>query len=143
MKKPKKLPTVQKLKVIADGVFSTYIRLRDKGVCYTCGKYNAGAKTPEEMIKGMQCGHFVSRSHNETRYDEKNNHCQCQGCNIFKYGDLSTYAFKLAEQYGPKILKELEKRKRILRQFTVPELLKIIETYKKKVKKLELNREDI
>lgn len=120
MKKPK---SVRQLKKLADKVFSQYIRQRDAGICFTCGI----RKEP----KYQQCGHYVPRQHNSTRYDETNNHCQCMRCNVFLRGNMDEYAIRLKRKYGSKILEELNKKKHQIKQFKVDELEKLIEKYSK------------
>ena len=120
--KPKiKSESVSSLKKKLDAVFSRFIRIRDKGVCFTCGI--------QKDIKEMQAGHYISRSHNNTRYDEQNVHCQCVGCNIFKSGNMPAYALKLMEVYGPNILGVLEAKRRSIKQWTKDELKALIEKY--------------
>lgn len=90
--------------------FSRYIRYRDKGVCYTCGL----VKLPKEM----QNGHFVPRQYLATRYDERNNNCQCYACNMLYNGQPSRYAMNLKRDYGEDIIEELEgMRRSIVRDF--------------------------
>lgn len=120
LKKRSKHP-ISKLKREADRVFSLWIRRRDKGVCFTCG-----VQKPEGK---MQNGHFVSRSYNSLRYDEKNCHCQCPACNIFKGGNMDVYALHLVDTYGPDILKYFAKKKRETKQFTAQELQATITKY--------------
>lgn len=60
-----------------DKVFSRYIRLRDcmpNGyfVCISCGQI-------KPISKG-DCGHFFSRTHMATRFDEDNCNCECSHC---------------------------------------------------------------
>lgn len=102
-KKAKKLPTLNALKKKLDAVFSVFIRKRDKGVCFTCGK-----KLP---WKKQQNGHYVSRGVLILRWDERNCNCQCVGCNIFKNGNMDEYSVRLVRKYGPTILEELNKTK--------------------------------
>ena len=69
----KKTDLVAKL----DKVFSRYIRLRDcmpNGYfrCISCGKIK-----PYEQA---DCGHFHSRRHMSTRFDEDNAHAECRYC---------------------------------------------------------------
>ena len=109
------------LKKKLDGVFSEYIRQRDKGVCFTCGIIKSW--------KEQQNGHYVSRSHNSLRYDERNCHCQCLPCNVFKHGNMDVYALKLVEKYGADILKELNNEKRKIKQFSAQELKDLIAKY--------------
>ena len=75
-----------------DTVFSKYIRRRTadhKGVveCFTCGK--------KDHWKKMQCGHFQSRKHYSTRWNEDNCQVQCVGCNMFKSGEQYKFGLKL------------------------------------------------
>jgi hypothetical protein len=101
--KPKKV-SVSKLKKKADLLFSNFIRKRDKGKCFTCGCV--------KEWKHQQCGHYVSRSCLPLRYDERNCHCQCVGCNIFKKGNMDVYALKLMKKYGEDILYDLDEIKK-------------------------------
>jgi len=75
----------------ADINFSKYIRERDKDKpCITCGVYSAK----------KDCGHFLSRRHEATRYDERNSHGQCQKCNRFEYGNQYEHAKAIDRLYG-------------------------------------------
>lgn len=123
-----KEPNVQKLKRIADKVFSEFIRQRDEGICFTCGLQ----KDP----KYQQCGHYVSRSFNQLRYSEINCNTQCVGCNVFKHGAMDSYALALQGRHGSKVLATLAEEKKKVKQFTVQELLELIEKYKEKIKNL-------
>ena len=96
----KKTKSISKLKKELDKWFSLFIRLRNatdhEGLCqcFTCGcvKY---------YKKGMQCGHFQSRSFLATRFDEENCQPQCVGCNMFKQGegDRVDFYYKFAYDY--------------------------------------------
>lgn len=109
--------SISQLKRHADGVFSLFIRKRDKR-CFTCGS-----------IKNLQCGHFVSRSNNNTRYCQINCNTQCLACNVFKYGNMAVYAQKLIEKHGEGIIKALVDDGRKVKQFTKKELIAIIKKY--------------
>src|SRR3990167_10263026 len=113
----KKRKSISKLKKKADKVFSLWIRARDKR-CVSCGS-----------DRNLQNGHYISRSHNATRYNEKNNNCQCLTCNIFKKGNYPAYTLYLMRKYGNGIIKELEKIGRETKQFTPAELERIIKKY--------------
>ena len=112
-----KRKSISKLKKKADKVFSLWIRARDKR-CVSCGSE-----------QNLQNGHYISRSHNATRYNEKNNNCQCLTCNIFKKGNYPAYTLYLMRKYGNGIIKELEKIGRETKQFTPAELERIIKKY--------------
>lgn len=109
-----KKPTISSLKKKADIVFSKWIRARDKA-CFTCGSR-----------ENLQCGHFISRGKNITRYDEENCHAQCVSCNIFKNGNYPVYAMML----GEKMVRKLVAKSYLLHQFKREELEKIISDYK-------------
>jgi hypothetical protein len=88
----KPLPnSVQKLKPIADKYFSLYARTyySKDGICecYTCGK-----KSP---IKEIDCGHYVSRTCGNLRYDIRNVRPQCKWCNRFCEGKKDEFSLRL------------------------------------------------
>ena len=128
-----KLP-IAKLKKLADAEFSKYIRQRDSvnGVaqCITCGV--------SKPIAQMQNGHFVSRRVSLLRYDEENCNAQCVGCNMFKHGDLFTYAQNLDLKYGDGTAKKLHYQRFTTHKFTSGELLAIIEECKERIKEYAL-----
>ena len=71
-----------------DTIFSIFIRLRKANElgevsCYTCGK--------KDHYKKMQCGHFMSRKHYSTRWEELNCQVQCYSCNVMRYGEQYKY----------------------------------------------------
>lgn len=80
-----------------DQVFSEYIRKRDADTngfirCISCGK----------VVKWdwSDCGHFISRKYNITRYNEENCNAQCRSCNRDD-GNLLGYRKGLNIKYGP------------------------------------------
>lgn len=110
-----------------DRVFSLYIRKiysNDFGMvmCYTCSKVGEA--------KEMQCGHFISRSHMSTRWDEQNCRVQCVGCNIFKSGNYVEFSYRLLKEIGEKALDALMAKKQEIRQWSIPELQEKIKYYK-------------
>lgn len=50
--------------------------------------------------KDFDCGHFISRRHLATKYNEKNNHAQCKGCNGFGAGKQYEYGKEIDRRYG-------------------------------------------
>ena len=123
--KKKKLTRSQLVRSL-DKVFSIYIRQRDKGVCFTCGK--------RDEWKFMQNGHFISRGKFATRWDEDNCHCQCIACNIFKNGNYTIYAERLIDVYGEGIIHQLNRRGQSIQRWGSHELQERIEYYKQKIK---------
>jgi len=118
-----KKKTVSQLKKLADKYFSIYIRKRDAGKCFTCPN--------RKPWKQMQAGHFVSRSHSATRFDEMNVHCQDYACNYLRRGNYHIYSQNLIKKYGLKKFNDLVNRGKKIYQFTTKELEEIIEKYKK------------
>lgn len=118
--------SVSTLKKLADKYFSIYIRQREMengyNKCFTCGIV--------KLWKELQCGHYVSRMYINLRYDEKNCHPQCMACNVFKKGNLDTYAIKLMDKYGEGILRELDNEKYNYRKWGVMDYSLIISKYK-------------
>ena len=81
----------------ADKWFSIWIRLRDCdenriGQCCTCGKY--------VDVKFADCGHFIKRQHQATRFNEINGNLQCKKCNAFEQGRNEDYERFLINKYG-------------------------------------------
>jgi hypothetical protein len=133
MKTRKKKPTVKSLKKKADEVFSQYIRQRGVSADGLASCVSCGVVRP---WKEMQCGHFVSRGKNSLRFNERNCHVQCPGCNVFKHGNYPSYARFMVEKYGQSILRDLEQESQVMKQWKTYELAEIIETYKDKIAKL-------
>jgi 5-methylcytosine-specific restriction endonuclease McrA len=123
-KKPLRKTIITKLDII----FSQYIRLRysknEISECVTCGK--------QDHWKKLQAGHFVSRKHYATRWDEDNCQVQCSGCNVFRYGEQ--YLF--SKYLGADLSEELLMKSRKIKKFTDSELLDMIELYNEKVNNL-------
>ena len=71
--------------------------------CVTCGKV--------DHWKNLQCGHYVPRGHLATRFREDNCHVQCVGCNVFKKGNMDSYALYMLNRYGKEKLEELDRLK--------------------------------
>jgi hypothetical protein len=119
--RPKGL-TVAKLKKRADAVFSAWVRQRDEKLgCITCKVVRPWKET--------QTGHFVSRKVSMLRYDPINCNAQCPGCNVFKHGDLFTYAIELDKKYGKGTAEKLHAQRFSTHKFTVTELEDIIKQY--------------
>lgn len=117
-----KTQTVSSLKKKAWLIFSTFIKERDNWTCFTCGKYEKG--------KNMHGGHFISRRHNATLFDERNVHAQCAGCNMFRNGEPHIYAQNLIRLHGYEWLDKLIEDSKMVKKFTKDELLGICEKYK-------------
>lgn len=120
-KKPTRTSIVKKL----DTVFSIYIRRRyavnEIAECYTCGK--------KEHWKKQHAGHFASRRHYSTRWNEYNVQVQCPSCNIWQQGMQFQFGKNLCLQYGDNFADDLMIESKQIRKFTDVELQELIEHY--------------
>jgi hypothetical protein len=123
------MATVLQLKKKLDKVFSEYIRRSNSNfglaMCVTCGV--------EKPWKELQNGHYISRGNSVLRYDERNCHVQCAGCNVFKNGNYPKYALFMIDRYGVGILKQLETEAKEIKRWKVPELEAMIADYRLKL----------
>ena len=124
---PKK-PTRKTLITKLDNVFSEYIRRRyaknEIATCVTCGK--------KDHWKKLQAGHFMSRKHYATRWDEDNVEVQCSACNVFRYGEQYLFAKYLGTEKADMLLT----KSREAVKFPDWEIQEMIELYKNKIKDL-------
>lgn len=123
-KKPK-LKSVSKLKKEADALWSKYIRYRDGKL--VGGEWQTQCITCDQWLpmKSMQCGHFISRSHNILRFDEENTNGQCYADNVMRYGEQYKYGLALDLKYGEGTARKLLKMSQDRHQFTREELEQI------------------
>ena len=121
-----KKPTRKSLVIKLDTVFSQYIRRKDAideiAACVTCGK--------KDHYKKLQCGHFMSRRHYSTRWDENNVGVQCYGCNITSQGQQ----FLFAKYLGLELAEEMVLKSKQTVKFTDTDLQDMIQHYKDKLK---------
>jgi hypothetical protein len=110
-----------------DRVFSIFIRMRDaneNGIanCFTCGK--------ADHWTNMDNGHYISRVHRSTRWDEMNCHIQCKRCNIFMKGNYTSYALRMIQKYGIDILEIMDQRKHMTVKYGVVDFEQMIAHYR-------------
>ncbi len=132
--KKRPAPTVAKLKKVADKWHSLATRYRFasyeddewRAHCITCNVV--------KPIKKLQCGHFMSRQHNSTRFLEENTAPQCYGCNIMQQGRQFEFGVQLDLLYGDGTANRMFKESKLLHQFNAEELTEIINYAKEQVK---------
>jgi len=138
-KKVRKM-SYQTLKNKLDKVFSVYIRTRDSifttqttegFLCITCGRYIP--------INKGDCGHFNKRQHMKTRWEEKNCHAQCKGCNNFEQGAQHKHGKVIDRLYGAGTADMLLSFKGT-HKYYCHELEAMIELYTKKISALLFER---
>jgi Bacteriophage Lambda NinG protein len=139
-KPPKKVNLDYKLIV----VFAMYIRVRDalattgtltEFVCCTCGR-----KLP---FSRSQDGHCFQRDRAGTRFEETNNHAQCDTCNGDRKSRGQFFAHKafIRQKYGQAELDRLEYlSKKVVIQRRDDWYLEKIEGYKQKLASLKGDR---
>ena len=118
-----------------DAVFSKYIRwlyADDNGYvsCYTCGT--------TKHVSEMQNGHFQSRRHYATRWNEDNCRPQCKKCNIFSQGNIWIYGNKLKAEIGEEKLDKIIQLSKTTVKTTEHEYKILIKVYTEKLKKLTM-----
>ena len=116
-----------------DKEFSLFIRMRDtmpNGLfrCISCGRIMPFSEA--------DCGHFFSRKHGSTRWDDDNCHAQCIRCNRFLDGNTAEYKTNLIAKIGQKRFDDLEQRHFQTRQWSEAELKELLNYYKLKNKQL-------
>jgi len=108
-----------------DTVFSIYIRRKDSineiARCVTCDKKAHWSK--------LQCGHWASRKHYSTRWDEDNCHVQCAGCNVFRAGEIYLYTKYLCTKYGDNFPEQLHIKSKQIVKFTDDDIIDMINKY--------------
>jgi hypothetical protein len=129
-----KKPTRSKLVKKLDAVFSEYIRRRyadENGLaqCVTCNK--------KDHWKKLQAGHFISRTHYSTRWDETNVQVQCARCNIFRSGEQYLYSLWLDANIGDGTSESLLEQSRRIDKILNYELSELITKYENILKELQ------
>lgn len=120
--------TYPKAKKLAWKAVGNYIKARDKYLCFTCDI--------KLQPNTMQChtGHFIRASAgNSTYFLEENLHCQCARCNVWLNGNMVEYTLRMIDKYGQTKVEWLRQESHKIKKFSVPELLALTETYKKKL----------
>jgi hypothetical protein len=118
---------VAKLKKEADKWFSLAVRYGSAEFengewvvkCVTCPN--------RKSVKTMQCGHFMSRRHNATRFSEENTAPQCYGCNVMHQGQQFQFGIEIDRMYGVGTASRLAKESKQEYRFTVEKLQQIID----------------
>ena len=124
------MKTISKLKKDLDKVFSLYIRLRyasKDGIvkCFTCDK--------TAHYKKMHAGHFMSRKHHATRWNEDNVQVQCPKCNLFGQGEQYAFGKLLDIRIAEGKAEELQELSRTTVKYMRFEYEDMIKFYKEKV----------
>jgi endogenous inhibitor of DNA gyrase (YacG/DUF329 family) len=125
--------TISKLKKKLDKLFSEYVRRKnsdDIGMtnCFTCGT--------KKHWKEQHAGHFMSRRHHSTRWDEINVQVQCPKCNLFNQGEQYKFGLYLDQRYGEGTAEELNIRSKTIVKINRVDYEEAIQNIKNKLKTL-------
>lgn len=120
-----------------DRVFSAYIRLRDampNGYvrCISCGRI--------KPFSDVDCGHFHSRVHMSTRFDEMNCWAECRYCNRISSDHLISYQRNLIRKIGQDMFDILNAKAHTTKKWNDFELRSMIDYYTKKAKELSVQK---
>ncbi len=115
-------------------VFSVYIRLRDandEGYCICC--------TTGRLFFWKDCdaGHFISRRHMATKYNEKNVHAQSRGSNRFHAGEQYAHSQFIEKKYGKGTADTILVLSRNQKSYGTEEINALTKYYKLQIEKLK------
>ena len=116
--------------------FQRFIRLRDAfdgGNCISCGKYI-------QWDKGCDAGHYISRRHKVSLFDEANCHAQCKYCNDYLHGNLLEYRKYLIRKIGLEKVEALEDNKNTIVQRKGFHYIALNEYYLKKCRDIKAGK---
>lgn len=127
----------QKLITKLDGVFSTYVRLRDsddKGICKCI--------TSGEYFHWTDCdaGHFITRDNMATRWEEENVHAQGRKDNRFLSGRQFEHGLAIDKRHGAGTASKLLVKSKGVCNWQDFELEAMYTYYKNAVKELKLSK---
>jgi hypothetical protein len=118
-------------------VFSQFVRIRDKGQCFTC--------PTKKHWKKMQAGHMVPRAAGGLAlyFHEQNVHCQCYRCNINLGGNGAVYAKNFVDKYGQEQFDLIMKLKdQGCTKYAIADYQRMTEQYKGMVDELLIKRKE-
>lgn len=120
----------------ADKWFSMFIRLRDSdefgiATCVTSGK--------RAHWLTMDCGHYVSRAKQSTRFDERNCHAQTKMSNRFQGGHFVEHGNAIDRIHGPGTAEALRQKGLVRCSRTTSDFLFIAKCYKERVEHIRVN----
>lgn len=128
-KQLKRKVTISSAKKKADKWFSIYIRLRDSdwqgyARCITTGQ--------KKHWKELDCGHFQTRQHLMTRWNELNCNAQSKMANGPLGGMQYEHGLAIDRRYGKGTADQMVALARTTRKFTIGDILDIADKYKEK-----------
>ncbi len=129
----KELKNSELIKIL-DKEFSIFIRrsnrIQGKDYC------QCGTCSFKGYWKEMQCGHFMTRNHLATRWEEKNCLPQCGGCNGPKGGMQYIMAQTLNQIHGKQTAEQMEIKSKNFWKPMPFELIHLIQHYREQNRRL-------
>lgn len=128
------MKTIPQLIAEADKAFCAFIRKRDELAGHPC---ISSGRPLDWNGNNVDAGHYRSRgAASHLRYDEKNCHAQSKHDNRYLGGNIVAYRIGLIARIGQAEVDRIESDN-TSHKWTREELQGIIETYKRKLKKLK------
>ncbi len=115
-------------------VFSLYIRLRDAD---SNGNIRCATSGRVCHYTDADAGHFISRRHMATKYDERNVHAQSRHDNRFQGGRQYEFSLYIDKKYGHGTAIKLHIASRQLSKLGAFEIKELTKHYKKEVQRLK------
>lgn len=118
---------------LAQKVFNTYIRLRDRDKpCISCNK---------PLNTKYDAGHYYSMgNYSFLRFNEENTHAQCVHCNRDLHGNLLEYRINLIKRIGIERVEILDESRHNKLDISIESVQLLIKKYKLKIKEHESKR---
>ena len=118
-------------KTEADRLFSLLVRQSsadENGIvtCCTCGKMHHWRK--------VNCGHYMVRQRQSTRFDRKNTDIQCINCNFFNQGEQVKFGEFLDAKYGKGTAEQMQIKSQMTQHRGAAEYKYLIEQFKTELK---------
>ena len=118
---------------LAQKVFNTYIRLRDKGkTCISC----------DRVLKDndINASHFFSvGAYPNLRFNEDNVHNSCVNCNQYKHGNQKEYDLRLPNRIGIERYQNLLEQRNKPLKLSIDEIKELIKKYREKISEIKNN----
>ena len=117
---------------LAQKVFNTYIRHRDKGKpCISCDKF-----LKENDVNASH--YFSVGSSPNLRFNEDNVHSSCIKCNKELHGNIAEYAIRLPLRIGKERFEQLQQDRNKPALYTIDDIKELIKKYRILTKKLKI-----
>lgn len=114
---------------VLDAVFAKYILALFPARCYTSGKENIP----------LECGHYISRQHDATRWLVDNCRPQSHWDNCGLRGNVEIFRRELVIELGEPRVEEIEILSKSESHFSKPELEEMTSEFTKKLEQLQNN----